>query len=292
MRTVVSFFILVFLILALSPLLAYPIHLVVENFVDFSFHKLVKYTTLVCGLIFSGLYLKYNQIYSRESFGFGVQKQVFLKDLFRGLLAGLVLLGLLKIFLLLFGVHQIRPNLEYFWSNLLLIFIKGILTGLAVGLIEESIFRGALFSSLYKKTSAVVAVSLTSLLYAAVHFLKYREMPEGTEITWNIALEILPNALFRFSDPNIIDYFLTLLVLGILLSMIRLRKGNIAMCIGVHAGIVMAMKVTGRITEYVPDNNFNFLVSKYEHTLGYLSLFWLLVLAIVYWRKYLYVKQV
>jgi len=64
------------------------------------------------------------------------------------------------------------------------------------------------------------------------------------------------------------------------------------MCIGVHAGIVMAMKVTGRITEYVPDNNFNFLVSKYEYTLGSLSFFWLLVLTIIYWRKFLYVKQV
>jgi len=292
MRTIVSFFILVLLILTLSPLLAYPVHLILENFIDFPFHKLVKYTTLVCGLTFSGLYLKYNQIYSSKSFGFGVQKQVFLKDLFQGLLAGIVLFGLLKIFLLLFSVYQVKPNLEYFWSNLLLILIKGILTGLAVGLIEESIFRGALFSSLYKKTGAVLAVSLTSLLYAAVHFLKYREVPEGTEVTWNTALEILPNALYRFSDPNIIGHFLTLLVLGILLSMIRLRKKNIAMCIGVHAGIVMTMKVTGRITDYVPDNNFNFLVGKYDHTLGYLSFFWLMILAIIYWRKYLYVKQV
>ena len=47
------------------------------------------------------------------------------------------------------------------------------------------------------------------------------------------------------------------------------------------------MKITGKFSEYVPDNNFNFLISKYDHTLGYLAFTWLLVLTIVYWRIFL-----
>ena len=290
MRAVVNFFLLVLLIITMSPLLAYPVHLISENFADLHFHKLVSHTTLICGLIFSGIYLKINQLDSRQAFGFNISKNNFLKNILQGIFAGILILVLLKLFLILFGVHQIKPNLDYFWSNLFLIFIKAILAGLVVGLIEESIFRGALLSSLTKKTSALLAISLTSLVYAAVHFLKYRTLPEDTEITWVTGLEMLPDALVRFSDPNIIDHFLTLFALGVLLAMIRLRNRNIALCIGVHAGIVMAMKVAGRFSEYVPASQFNFLVSKYDHTLGYLSFAWLLVLTIIYWRRYSIVK--
>ena len=200
---------------------------------------------------------------------------------------GILALALLKLFLMLLGIHQIKPNLDYFWSNLFLIFIKAVLAGLMIGFIEESIFRGALFSSLYKKTGALVTVTLTSLLYAAVHFLKYRALPEGTEITRTTGMEMLPQALIRLSNINIVDHFLTLFVLAVLLSMVRIRNGNIAMCIGIHAGIVMAMKVTGRFSDYIPDSQFDFLVNWVDHTLGYLSLAWLLVLAIVYWQKFL-----
>jgi len=291
MRTVVSFFILVSLVITLSPLLAYPVHLILGNFVDYPFHKLVSHVTMLCGLISSGFYLKYHQMYSRQSFGFSSSKKKFLGNLLQGILAGILVLALLNLFLLLFGVHQIKPNLDYFWSNLFLIIIKAILAGLVIGFIEESIFRGALFSGLYKKTGAVVTVTLTSLVYAAVHFLKYRALPEGTEITWVTGMEILPEAFFRFSDPNIIDHFLTLLVLGVLLSMVRIRNGNIAMCIGIHAGIVMTMKVTGRFSDYMPGSQFDFLVNRYDHMLGYLSLVWLLVLATVYWRKFLFTKM-
>ena len=292
MRTVVSFFILVSLVIGLSPLLTYPVYLILDNFTDVRFHKLVSHLTLICGLVFSGVYLKYHQLYSRQAFGYGLPKKLFLKELLRGLLAGVLMLAFIKLMLILSGVHQIRPNLDYFWSNLFLIFIKAILAGLAIGFIEESIFRGALFSSLYKKTNAFITISLTSFVYAAVHFLKYRELPEGTEITWLTGMEMLPDAFFKLSYPNIADHFLTLFTLGVLLAMVRLRKGNIAMCIGIHAGIVMALKVTGRFSQYVSDSRFDFLVNWVDHTLGYLSFFWLLVLAIIYWRKYLYVKQV
>jgi len=291
MHTVVSFFILVSLVIVVSPLLAYPAYLILENFITLPFYKLVGHTTLICGLIFSGIYLKYHQLYSRQAFGFGLPKNIFLRDLLQGLFAGILILAFIKLILILSGVHQIKPNLDYFWSNIFSIFFKAILTGLVVGLIEESIFRGALFSSLYKKTNAFVAIFLTSFVYAAVHFLKYRELPEGTEITWLTGVEMLPDAFFKLFYPDIIDHFLTLFTLGVLLSMIRLRNGNIALCIGIHAGIVLTLKITGRFSEYVSGSSFDFLVNWVDHTLGYLSFVWLLVLAIIYWRKFLFTRM-
>ncbi len=291
MHTVVSFFILVSLVIVVSPLLAYPAYLILENFITLPFYKLVGHTTLICGLIFSGIYLKYHQLYSRQAFGFGLPKNIFLRDLLQGLFAGILILAFIKLILILSGVHQIKPNLDYFWSNIFSIFFKAILTGLVVGLIEESIFRGALFSSLYKKTNAFIAISLTSFVYAAVHFLKYRELPEGSEITWLTGMEMLPDAFFKLFYPDIIDHFLTLFTLGVLLSMIRLRNGNIALCIGIHAGIILALKISGRFSEYVSGSSFDFLVNWVDHTLGYLSFVWLLVLAIAYWRKFLFTRM-
>ena len=291
MRTVVSFFILVSLVITLSPLLAYPAHLVLENFVDYPFHKLVSHVTLICGLIFSGFYLKYHHLYSRQAFGFGHSKNIFLRDILQGLFAGVLILAFIKLILLLSGVHQIRSNLDYFWSSLLLIFFKAILAGLVIALIEESIFRGALFSSLYKKTNAIIAISLTSFVYAAVHFLKYRELPEGSEITWLTGMELLPDAFFKFSYPNITDHFLTLFTLGVLLSMIRLRNGNIALCIGIHAGIIMALKIAGKFSKHVSGNQFDFMVNWVDHTMGYLSFVLLLFLAIIYWWRYLFTRM-
>ena len=288
MRAVVNFFILISLVIAMSPLLAYPVHLALENFVDLPFHKLVSHITLLCGLVFSGVYLKINQMYSRQAFGFDGSLNNFLKHMLLGIFAGILILAFLILIFILLDIRQIKPNLDYFWSNLFLIFFKAILAGLLIGLIEESIFRGALFSSLYKKTSALIAVSLTSLVYAAVHFLKYRALPEGTEVTWVTGMEMLPDAFFKLSYPNITDHFLSLLALGVFLSMIRLRNGNIAMCIGVHAGIVIAMKVMGRFTDYVPDSQFDFLVNWVDHTQGFLSFALLLVLTIVYWRKFIF----
>jgi len=291
MRTVASFFILVSLVIILSPLLVYPVYLILENFIDLPFYKLVSHTTLICGLIFSGIYLKYYQLYSRQAFGFGLPKNIFLREVLQGLFVGVLIMAFITLILILSGVHQIRSNLDYFWSHLLLIFFKAILTGLVVGLIEESIFRGALFSGLYKKTNAFITISLTSFVYATVHFLKYRELPEGTEITWFTGMEMLPDAFFKLSYPNITDHFLTLFTLGVLLSMIRLRNGNIALCIGIHAGIVTALKITGRFSEYVPGSPFDFLVNWVDHTLGYLSFVWLLVLTIIYWRKNLFTRK-
>ncbi len=291
MRPILFFFILIFLIITISPLLTYPIHLALKNFIDLPFHKLAHYTTLLCGFIGSGIYLKYNQIYSRQAFGFGLAKNIFLKELLRGFFVGVLIFASLKLILILSGVHQIKPNLDYFLSNLFLIFIQAILAGFAVAFIEETIFRGALFSGLYKKTSALIAISLTSFVYAAVHFFKYKKLPEGSEITWSTGIEMLPDALYKFSYLNIIDHFLTLLALGVLLSMMRLRNGNIALCIGVHAGIVMTVKITGRFSEYVNASQFDFLVNQINPTMGYLSFSLLLILAIIYWQRYLSTKM-
>ena len=102
---------------------------------------------------------------------------------------------------------------------------------------------------------------------------------------------MIPAALFKYQDPAIIDSFLTLFTLGVLLAMIRLRNGNIAMAAGIHAGIVMMIKLSGEFTDYAANNTYPFLVNEYDHLLGYLAFVWLLLLCVIYTLRWWAVQE-
>jgi hypothetical protein len=59
------------------------------------------------------------------------------------------------------------------------------------------------------------------------------------------------------------------------------------MAAGVHAGIVMMIKLSGDFTDYATNNAYPFLVNKYDHLLGYLAFVWLVLLGVTYywWSK-------
>lgn len=285
MRVAGGFFLCVALIIGCSPLLAYPVYLLLDGIIDLPFHKAVKYTTLLCALIFSGVYLRLNRLYSAGACGFGAPAGVFVKRLAQGCLVGIAIMLVLSLSLLLLGIHKLNIDPELLQDGPWLVLAKAAVTGLAVGLLEESIFRGAFFSALLHGAGGIAAIFLTSVVYAAVHFLDYEKLPADAEVSWLSGVEILSGAFGGFSAA-ILDHFLALFALGVLLAMIRLRQGHVAACIGVHAGLVMALKVNGKLSEYTPGSHFDFLVNSDHGLLGYLACCWLLLLIFCYWRSW------
>jgi hypothetical protein len=67
-----------------------------------------------------------------------------------------------------------------------------------------------------------------------------------------------------------------------LLSLVRLKSGAIYQCIGLHAGVVTAMRIINKTTDYVPHNTLAFMVNRYDHMLGYLALLWLIACILLY----------
>ena len=62
-------------------------------------------------------------------------------------------------------------------------------------------------------------------------------------------LDMLAEVLKGFSDPlAILDSFLCLMAVGVLLGVVRLVTGNIAACIGLHAGWVAVIYVVRETT--------------------------------------------
>lgn len=274
---ILLFILLVLIALACGALLAYPASFVLTG-VPFS--SLAERGSLICGLIASLLYVRWTMRFSATAIGFGRPGRGWASALIPAYGAGLAIMAVLAISLWALGLSRIDESQAFtpgFFGTALL---KGLLAGIGAGLIEETIFRGALFSGLQQRINVLWAILLTSLLYAAVHFIAYPE-PTG-DIYWYTGLALFPAALAKFTDPAILDHLLTLFLLGVLLCLLRLRDGHIWRAFGVHAGIIMLIKLDGYITNPVTGTDYGWLVSAHSSRFGWLSAFWLLLLVIVY----------
>src|SRR5260370_217357 len=81
------------------------------------------------------------------------------------------------------------------------------------------------------------------------------------------------------------DAFLGLLAGGGVLGMVRAATGNIAACIGLHAGWVWVMLVTHELTRPARGAPLGFLLSRFDGFVGWLVLAWTAVLAGAVWRS-------
>ena len=288
MRQILLLFIFILFAFICGSLLSHPVYKLLQTVTDIPFNKVVSHITSICGLLFVLAFLKFNSLLDRTTIGYQHHPRKGIgHDVLSGTGVGILIILVLEIVLFAFGVHQIEPDLNLPIQLAGYIILKALLTGIAVGVIEETLYRGALLGGLNKLIGSLPAILISSFIYSAVHFIKYPEITTDTLITWSTGLMLLPRAFFRFSDPVIIDSFLALFAFGVLLGLVRLNKGNIYQCIGIHAGVVVAIKLINKLTDYVPGNEFAFLVNTYDHMLGYLAFIWLLLISIFYYRKYL-----
>lgn len=157
-----------------------------------------------------------------------------------GVFVGVAVLGLLAVVLHFTGASQ--PNdAEIPFSKLL---SKAFVPALGAGIIEELVFRGLLLGLWLRACSLWTAWLGSSVMFSFVHFLK---PPDGIEIAdpraWSSGLEVLRSTLSHFTDPAFfITEFATLALLGLLLAYCRTRTFSLWLPIGIHAGLVFALK--------------------------------------------------
>ena len=134
------------------------------------------------------------------------------------------------------------------------LFSKAIIPALGVGVIEEVIFRGLILSLWLRAGSVLSAWIGSSLFFAFLHFLK---PPDGMELAdpraWHAGFEILGSTLGHFSNPKFfVTQFTLLAILGLILAWSRTRTNALWFPIGLHAGLVFALKafsLTSRTNE-------------------------------------------
>jgi CAAX protease family protein len=108
-------------------------------------------------------------------------------------------------------------------------------TAVAVSLLEELLFRGAIFGALRKAVRWPTAALISGAIYAIVHYFARPEPP--MEITWQSGFATLLRMLHGFVDlEQVVPGFFTLVMAGALLAVAYERTGNLYFAIGLHAG--------------------------------------------------------
>lgn len=125
-------------------------------------------------------------------------------------------------------------------------------TALGVAIMEEILFRGTIFGGLRRFWDWRAALVLSSLIYAAVHFLQSADLPGP--INWSSGIRTLELMLRGFSDlQTIFPALLSLTVVGLLLGLAYQRTGTLYFSIGLHAGWIFWLRAYGMLT--VPVGN-------------------------------------
>ena len=269
-----------------GALIAYPVYEIYSVFAEVPFRKIISRTTLFSGLLFSLFYFSYYNRLSLQQLGISPHKAHV--RLFHGMIAGLAIMAVIESNLLILGIHEPDRDQSFMLNSLSLLLLNGLIVGLLVGVIEEVIFRGALFGGLSRQTNKIAALFMVSLVYAAVHYLKFRELPADTIISWFTGVSILPQALFQFADPTRYDAMLTLFLLGLLLGLVRILTDSLLPCIGIHAGVIAGEKIIQYAADFTPHNPHAHLVNRYDQFTGDLASVWLLVICLLcyfYYRR-------
>jgi membrane protease YdiL (CAAX protease family) len=280
MRAFAIFSGLIALGLAGIAILGYPAWLLISPWLDNpKFHRIssrVGMALLVVGFIFVARRLR---IGDRQSMGFGLPFGQFTTEVGKAVFVGMLLM--MPAVLTMHAFDMLDPDGEprgaEQWVRLVL---SGLITGITVAFIEETFLRGAMLTAIKRESGAWTAIVLTSLVYAAVHFLgRYRVAP--ADVNAGSGVDMLTHSLGVFGQPlAIVDAFLCLTAVGVLLGIVRVRTGNIAAPIGLHAGWVAVIYVVREASDRRADSPGSWMLSEFDGFIGWLVLAWTLVLGI------------
>ena len=216
-------------------------------------------------------YLNFN----KEDLGFSA-RPVFLKQLQQGF--GLGLLTLLPVFIILYalGIDVIDELQQWTIGFLAKKTVFSLLLALLIGAVEESVFRGMLLAGLKNKLPTIAAILISSAYFAALHFLDSKTEIPAQEFNIFSGFILLGNAFVNVLNPHNLSAFISLLIVGIFLAVLRTQvKESLGLCIGCHAGWVWQIKMNGSLFNTDFSSEYLYLVSSYNNVVGPLVTGWL-----------------
>jgi CAAX protease family protein len=286
MRAFALFFGLMLAALASVAVFTYPAWLLLHPYFEFPFHRLgdrIGLVVLVIGFI---LVARRIGLADKASLGYGLRRPLFIREMLIGLGIGVVGMLIIVVIMTGLGLLDWTEALTATPGKLAKIFFNRFLSGLAVGFLEETMLRGLMLTAIARESGTRAAILLTSVIYSAVHFLSSYHIATD-QVTSHSGIDLLFGTLLWFSTPlAMADAFLCLLAVGLLLAIIRAKTGNIAACIGLHAGWVWVILFTHELTKPVRDQPLSFLLSQFDGFIGWLVLAWTILTGVVLIRFY------
>jgi uncharacterized protein len=124
----------------------------------------------------------------------------------------------------------------------------------AVAILEEVLFRGAIYTALARVWGPAAGLGVSSALYGILHFFGRPEDPDV--IDWKAGFTMLGRMLSGFVDfQQVVPGFFSLTLLGVILAIAFRRTGALFMSMGLHAGIVFWNKLYAFATDTTPNAN-------------------------------------
>ncbi len=134
------------------------------------------------------------------------------------------------------------------WASSLL---AAALSAGVVAVVEEILFRGALFGALRQAHHWLVALVVSSGVYALVHF--FQRAPSSGPVTWSSGFVTLGQMFRGFVEFEVlVPGFFTLTLAGVILGLTYHRTGNLYGSIGLHAGWIFWLKSYAVLTDAQP----------------------------------------
>jgi membrane protease YdiL (CAAX protease family) len=275
----------VFLALALvaAAALAYPAWLLVGFISDQPIHRVMHRIAMLVAFVGLIWIFRRWQVANKAALGYGLPRGQFITQLLLGLLIGASIM--LPLMLTLFGleIRALKPNAEWTVGEIAQLVGAGLLSGLVVAFIEETFFRGALFTAVRRESGTAMAIVLPSLLYASVHFLGGRLRLAREDVEWATGFDVLNKLLEKYQTPlDLADSFLALAAVGVLLAVVRLRTGAIAACIGLHAAWVCTIAFVRRTSIVQENASASWIVGSYDGVIGWGALGWIALMLVIY----------
>lgn len=280
-RLTALFFGYLFVALLLAAALTYP--LMQTGWLDYEPRRVMGRLAQLFILLGLWPFLRLMGLAHRQALGVAPTRARLVRAIGGGWLLGIGILGALVSLELMLGVRV--PDVEQLQvPSLLEKAVAALIGGLLIGLLEETFFRGALYSAIRRRATVAAAAAGSALLYALVHFLKPHALPPGVAFdwagTWSMFLQVFAG-LFQWQH---LDSLLALFSAGVFLALVRERSGHIGWCIGLHAGWVFVIQLTRRATDGDETASLAFLAGHYDGVIGWLAAFWIALLAWGYWR--------
>jgi len=286
MRAFAWFLLLFAVALAVVAIGTYPAWLLLHAHFDFPFHRIGERLGMVALLAGFLLLARRLGLADRASLGYGLARGPFVREMLIGLALGVATMLAIVAAMSALGLLDWSQAAGLGAGAVAQLLIARLASGLAVAFIEETFLRGALYTAVERESGARAAVLLTALLYAATHFFGKVRIAPADVTPWS-GLALLGQSLQAFAHFGAIaDAFLALMAVGVVLALVRQATGNIAACLGLHAGWVWVMLVTHELAAPRRGAPLGFLLSRFDGFVGWLVLAATLLLALPLWRFY------
>ncbi len=209
------------------------------GFAGIPFRRVLDRCLLILALVGLWPFVKALGIRSREELGLPRRPGIS-ADVGAGFLFGTVLLGLAAALALAAGAA--RWDITRTPAAWLKQVPSALATAVVVALLEEILFRGAIFGALRRTWNDLGALWLSSGIYAILHFFARPENPDI--IRWDSGFTVLGRMLAGFTQMELVfPGFFSLTLLGIILALAFQRTGALYMSMGIHAALVFWLKL-------------------------------------------------